>query len=344
MKHTFFGQAHLTAVVLVAASLVGGCSVGASDASGNGSEKAVAYPTQGISILAPGSPGGGWDTRARGISQALTECKIINQQVTVSNKPGAGGTVGLAEFVQHKGDMHQLVVMDTVTVLGAIAVNKSPIDLKSLAPVAGLTSSPSAIVVPKNSPYQDLKSLLADLKAKPKSVKWTGGSLGGSDHIQAALLAKSQGVSPTEINYVPTGGGGETVSLLLSGAATVGISTVTELRSQIKAGELKALAVALKVGGQKIEGIDAPSLAELGLDSAAVGSIGGVLAPSGLSKPQQQAIVDMVGKMRDTTCWKDVLKRSSWVDAWMPGDEFGNLIKRQEGQITEVLKELGLVK
>lgn len=343
MKRTFSGPAHRAAVVLVTASLIGACSVGAADDDAEGGEKTVAYPTQGISVLAPGSPGGGWDTRARGISQALAQCKVIDQKVTVSNKPGAGGTVGLAEFVRHKGDMHQIVVMDTVTVLGAIAVNKSPIDLKSLTPVAGLTSSPSAVVVPKDSPYQDLKSLLAELKTKPKSVKWTGGSLGGSDHIQVALLAKSQGVSPAEINYVPTGGGGETVSLLLSGAATVGISSVTEFRSQIEAGELKALAVTLTVEGQKIEGIEAPSLAELGLEKAAVGSIGGVLAPSGLSKSQQQSIVAMVQKMRDTTCWKDVLERSSWVDAWTPGDEFGDLIKRQEGQINEVLKELGLV-
>ncbi|MEU0071243.1 tripartite tricarboxylate transporter substrate-binding protein [Streptomyces sp. NPDC006332] len=257
---------------------------------------------------------------------------------------GAGGTIGLADFVQHKGDPHQLVVMDTVTVLGGIAVNKSPVDLRSLTPVAGLTKSPSAIVVPKNSPYDDLESLLAQLKKKPKSVKWTGGSLGGADHIQAALLAKSQGVTPSKFNYVPTGGGGETVSLLLSGAATVGISTVTELRGQIEAGDLKVLALAEKSEGQEIKGIDAPSLAELGLEEAALGSVGGVLAPSALSDAQQQAIVKMMRKMRDTSCWKSVLKRNDWADAWTPGDEFGGLIEKQEGQVNEVLKELGLVK
>ncbi|MEV0774791.1 tripartite tricarboxylate transporter substrate-binding protein [Streptomyces sp. NPDC050428] len=341
MKNT--NTYYRTAAVLVAAGLVGGCAVGAAD-EGDGGDKTVAYPTEGISVLAPGSPGGGWDTRARGMSEALAKCDLIDEKVTVSNKPGAGGTIGLSEFIEHKGDMHQLMVMDTVTMLGGIAVNKSPVDMKSLTPVAGLTSSPSAIVVPKNSPYNDLKSLLADLEKKPKSIKWTGGSLGGADHIQAALLGKSRGVSPDRINYVPTGGGGETVSQLLSGAATVGISTVTELRGQIEAGELKVLALSEKSEGQEIEGIDAPSLAELGLEEAAVASVGGVLAPSGLSDAEQQAVVDTVRKMRGSSCWKDVLKRNNWTDAWTPGDEFADLIRKQEGQVNGVLKELGLVK
>jgi putative tricarboxylic transport membrane protein len=340
MRHA---SAACLAATFLTASLVGGCAAGDPDDGAGSGGQAVAYPTKGISVLAPGSPGGGWDTRARGMSQALTECKVTDKQVTVSNKPGAGGTVGLAEFAKHQGDMHQLVVMDTVTVLGGIAVNKSPVDLKSFTPIAGLTSSPSAVVVPRKSPYRDLKSLLAELKAKPKSVKWTGGSLGGGDHIQAALLARSAGVSPNEINYVPTGGGGESMSLLLSGAATVGIATVTEIRGQVEAGELTVLAITRKAEGQRIEGIDAPSLGELGLDNAAVGSIGGVLAPAGLSAAQQQTVVDLVRKMRDTTCWQDVLKRSNWVDAWTPGAEFGDLIKQQEGQINGVLQELGLL-
>ncbi|MFJ3951321.1 tripartite tricarboxylate transporter substrate-binding protein [Streptomyces sp. Je 1-4] len=344
MKNMHVKPARRAAAVLTAAGMLSSCAVGTADDAKDGGGKTVAYPTKGISVLAPGSPGGGWDTRARGMSQALTQCKVIREKATVSNKPGAGGTIGLAEFLKHKGDAHQLVVMDTVTVLGGIAVNKSPVDLKSLTPVAGLTSSPSAVVVPKDSPYKDVKSLLADLRKKPKSIKWTGGSLGGGDHIQAALLGKSRGVSPDKINYVPTGGGGETVSLLLNGAATVGISTLTELRGQIEAKALKVLAFTEKPKGQEIKGIDAPSLAELGLEAAAVRSVGGVLAPSGLSGAQQQAVVDTVRKMRNSSCWKDVLKRNDWADAWTPGDRFGDLIQHQEGPVNKVLEELGLVK
>jgi hypothetical protein len=92
-----------------------------------------------------------------------------------------------------------------------------------------------------------------------------GGSLGGGgDHIQAAPLAKSQGVAPGDLNHVPTGGGGETVSLLLSGAAT---ASFTEVREQFQAGSLKALTIALEADGPKIEGVEGVSFAALGLRS-----------------------------------------------------------------------------
>lgn len=322
-------------------ALAGGCAMGSADESGKASAE---YPAKGISILAPGSTGGGWDTRARGISEALTKCKVISQKVTVSNRPGAGGTIGLAEFVKHKGDAHQLIVMDTVTVLGGIATNKSPIDLGTLTPIAGLTTGASTIVVPAKSKYRDLKGLLADFKQDPKGVAWTGGSLGGGDHIQVALLAKRTGVPTDKINYVPTGGGGETVSLLLSGAATAGLATLTEVRSQIEAGELRPLVITDKSGAQPVQGIDAPTLEELGLADATVETVGGVLAPPGISAAEQQAIVSMVDEMRRTDCWKQVLQRSNWSDAWTPGDRFGQLITKQKDQVTTALQELGLAK
>ncbi|MEU0071244.1 hypothetical protein ABZ027_17105 [Streptomyces sp. NPDC006332] len=87
MRNPYVRPAVRAAAVLMAASLISSCAVGAAD-SGRDSGKAVAYPTKGISLLAPGSPGGGWDTRARGMALALTQCKVIDQKVTVSNKPG----------------------------------------------------------------------------------------------------------------------------------------------------------------------------------------------------------------------------------------------------------------
>ena len=84
MKRQLVTPLSRAAALLLAASLIGGCAVGAEDGAGNGEEKAVAYPTKGISVLAPGGAGGGWDTRARGMSQALTQCKVISEQVTVT--------------------------------------------------------------------------------------------------------------------------------------------------------------------------------------------------------------------------------------------------------------------
>ncbi|MEV0624101.1 tripartite tricarboxylate transporter substrate binding protein [Nonomuraea sp. NPDC050404] len=324
----------LLAAAAVAVSLTG-CAVGEStDAGGD-------YPSKALSIMAPGSPGGGWDTRARGLSSALSECKVADVDATVTNVPGAGGTIGLAQFAKKQGDPYQLMVMDSVTMLGGIVNNKSPVDLSSLTPVAGLSRGPSAIVVAKKSPYKDLKALLDDMEAKPHSVKWTGGSLGAPGHMTVAGLAKARGVAAKEVNFVPTAGGGESLNLLLSGAATVGLDTVAELRPQIEAGELRPLAVDSE---ERTPGIDAPTMKELGLGGEAVSTLAGVLAPAGLSKEQQQDVIGLLDKVRQSSCWKKVLERNSWTEDWKPGDEFGKVLAEQRTQVTTILGELGIGK
>jgi putative tricarboxylic transport membrane protein len=323
-------------IAMLLGLVVSGCAVGPA----TGSDPGSGYPERGISILAPGSTGGGWDTRARGMEDALTRCGVITQDVTVTNTPGAGGTIGLAAFVTKQGDPYQLMVMDTMTMLGGIVRNHSPIDLATLTPIAGLTESVGAILVPAGSTYTDLGTLLADMKADPQRVSWVGGSLGGPDHIAVAALADASGIPVNRINYVPTGGGGEATSLLLSGASTAGVGTLAEVKAQIAAGDLRVLAITNS--NERVAGIDAPTLVELGYGAANLASRGGVLAPPGLTKEQQQAIVDMVAKMRDTDCWRETLRQNNWVDGWLPGDDFGRLIVDHRDRVTAILTQLGL--
>ncbi|WP_431929520.1 Bug family tripartite tricarboxylate transporter substrate binding protein [Nonomuraea jabiensis] len=324
----------LLAAAAVALTL-SGCAVGEAAESGGG------YPSKPLSIMAPGSPGGGWDTRARGIASSLSECKVADVDTTVTNVPGAGGTIGLAQFAKKKGDPYQLMVMDSVTMLGGIVNNKSPVDLATLTPVAGLSRGPTAIVVAAKSPYKDLKSLLDAMEAKPHSVKWTGGSLGGPGQMTVAGLAKERNVAAKDVNFVPTAGGGESLNLLLSGAATAGIDTVAELRAQISAGELRVLSVDSE---ERVAGIDAPTMKELGLANAAISTLAGVLAPAGLTKEQQQDVIGLLDKVRQTSCWKKVLERNNWVEDWRPGDQFGQVLAQQRTQVTTILGELGLGK
>lgn len=101
-------------------------------------------------IMAPAAAGGGWDQTARAMQSALVE-DGISDRVEITNVPGAGGTVGLAQFVRDaKGDPGQLLVGGSVMV-GAIIANHSPITLASVTPIARLTGEQEAIVVPASS-------------------------------------------------------------------------------------------------------------------------------------------------------------------------------------------------
>lgn len=317
--------------------LLTGCEVGESSAEDNSAAKE--YPTQKINVLAPGSTGGGWDTRARAIQSGLADCDVTNQTVSVTNVPGAGGTIGLSDFVEHKADPYNLMVMDTMTMLGGIIRNDSPYDLSELTPIAGLTIARSTIVVPADSPLKSMDDLREAFKKDPKALAWAGGSLGGPDHLMAALLAKHDGVDVSDLNYVATGGGGEVVSLLLSGSAKVAISTYTELESQIEAGDLRALAV---TGAEPKEGLDAPTLEELDLGDIDAASTGGILAPPQVSDADADAVAGMVEKLHGTECWTEALKKNSWEDAYSGREEFAKTVKEDKSKISEILDELEL--
>ena len=168
---------------------------------------AMAAPAfaQELSIVAPAAPGGGWDQTARSLQAAL-QTEGIAKNVQVTNIPGAGGTIGLAQFVsQRKGDPEALIVGGYVMV-GAILTNASPVTLDQVTPIARLTGEYEAIVVPTSSPIKTIGDLVAQLKADPGTVSWGGGSAGGTDHITVGLIAKAAGVEPTKINYIPFSG------------------------------------------------------------------------------------------------------------------------------------------
>src|SRR6476659_1025843 len=128
-----------------------------------------------LKIMAPAAPGGGWDQTARSMQQALTQGGIA-KSVQVTNVPGAGGSIGIAQFVNAaKGDGNQLMVMGYVMV-GALLTNKSPVTLDQTTPIARLTAEYEALVVPADSPIKNAKELAAAVKADPAKVTWAGGS------------------------------------------------------------------------------------------------------------------------------------------------------------------------
>ena len=160
----------------------------------------------------------------------------------VYNVAGAGGTIGLSQFVRLGGDPTQLMTTGLIMV-GAVEANKAPNSLADTTPLVRLTTDYGVIVVPAESPLQDMKGVADAMRADVGKVSISGGSAGGAEQILAGLLAKAVGANPADVSYVAHSGGGEALSTLLSGRSTIGISGVSEISSQIKAGTVRALAV-----------------------------------------------------------------------------------------------------
>jgi putative tricarboxylic transport membrane protein len=290
-------------------------------------------------IMAPAAPGGGWDQTARTMQTVLQE-DGISKSVQVVNVPGAGGTIGLAQFVnQAKGDPSQLIVGGYVMV-GAILTNASPVTLSDVTPIARLTGEYEAVVVPASSPIKSMKELVEKLKADPGSVSWGGGSAGGTDHIAAGLIAKAVGVDPTKVNYIAYSGGGEALAAILGGQVTAGISGYGEFEAQIKAGALRLLAVS---SDKRIEGLDAPTFKEEGVD-VAVQNWRMVAAAPGITAEQKAAITADIEKMAKSKPWQDALAAKGWQDTFLAGEAFDKQLAADVASTTTILKDIGLVK
>jgi putative tricarboxylic transport membrane protein len=290
-------------------------------------------------LIAPAAPGGGWDQTARTM-QTVMQDEGIAGNVQVTNVPGAGGTIGLAQFVnQSKGNPEALIVGGYV-MLGAILTNASPVDLTMVTPIARLTGESEVIVVPASSEIQTMADLVTKLKADPGAVSWAGGSAGGTDHIAAGLIAKAVGVDPTKVNYIAYSGGGEALAAILGNQVTVGVSGYGEFESQIEAGTLRALAVS---GDARIEGLDAPTLKEAGVD-VSLENWRMVAAAPGITPEQEAAITADITKMAQSESWKKALADRGWIDRFQSGEEFRKQLAEDTTATATILKAIGLVK
>jgi putative tricarboxylic transport membrane protein len=311
-------------MLLVAAALVGASSASAQ---------------MELKIMAPAAPGGGWDQTARSMQQALMESGAA-KSVQVTNIPGAGGTIGIAQFVNGaKGDGNQLMVNGFVMV-GAILLNKAPVTLDQVTPIARLTQETQVIVVPANSPHKTAKDLAEAVKKDIAKVTFAGGSAGGVDHIMAALFAAAAGADASKINYVPFSGGGESLAAIMGGKVTAGISGYGEYEGQIKAGKLRAIGV---TSPERMAGVDVPTFKEQGIDLVLT-NWRSVVAPPGITEAQKKALVDTIEKMVKSESWKTVLKQKGWDDAYLAADEFAAFLKEEQTRVAAVLKSVGLVK
>ncbi len=326
--------AALTAATVV---LVTGCGATADRGAEPGGAAASDEPLTGLRFMVPNTPGSGYDTTARAAAKVMDDIGVT-KSVEVFNLAGAGGTVGLSRVVSEKGNGKLLLQMG-LGVVGAQYTNKSEAKLDQTTPIAKLIEESGAIVVPKDSPYQNITDLVNAWKADPKAMAVGGGSSpGGPDHLLPMQLAQTVGIDPKDVNFVAYDGGGDLLPAILGGKVAFAASGFGEFLDQVEAGEVRVLAIS---GAERVEAVDAPTLKESGIDLVFT-NWRGVVAPPEISEADKTALVAAFTTMHASEEWKEVLKKNGWTDAFLPADQFAPFLTEQTTAVQDTLSKLGL--
>jgi putative tricarboxylic transport membrane protein len=324
----------LTVGAVAAGLVLTGCGTTAEGGSASGGNDG---PITGLRLMIPNSPGSGYDTTGRAVAQVMEDADLA-KGIEVFNLEGAGGTVGLQRLVNEDGNADMLMQMG-LGVVGAQFSNKSEATLDQTTPIAKLIEEAEAIVVPANSPFQSLDDLVTAWKADPGNTPVGGASNpGGPDHLTPMLLAQEVGVTPADVNYVAYDGGGELLAGILGGDIKFAATGVGEVSESAASGDVRILAV---TSDKPVEGVDAPTLTDEGVDLTFTNWRGIVAAP-GISDDEKQRFVDAITKMHDSDQWKKTLADQGWTDAFVTGDEFTSFLGDESDRVESVLSGLGL--
>ncbi len=314
---------------VVALLLVTGCGVTRGDES-RGLHR--------LRMMVPNSPGGGYDLTARTAVKVMEDTDITGR-IEVFNVIGAGGTVAMARLMNEKGN-DDLMMMMGLGVVGAVYTNGSSARASDAMALAKMVEEQEGILVPGDSPFRTIGELVAAWKADPAKVTIGGGSSpGGPDHLFPMETARAVGVDPRKVNYITYDGGGDLLTALLGRKIAAGTTGLGEFVDQIEAGQVRVLAVS---GAKRVEGIDAPTLSEAGIDLTFT-NWRGILAPPGISGEARDAMVRALTDLHATQQWRDALAKNGWSDAFSTGEDFEQFLRDQDHRVSTTLSELGLL-
>ncbi|MFB9313426.1 Bug family tripartite tricarboxylate transporter substrate binding protein [Nocardioides plantarum] len=290
-----------------------------------------------LQMMIPNSPGGGYDLTGRAAAKAL-EDNDLTGRFEITNVLGASGTVAMQRLANSEG-ADDLVMTMGLGVVGAVYTNRSDARVSDMTPIARLVEEQEGLLVPADSPFKTVDDLVEAWEADPGSVTIGGGSSpGGPDHLFPFQLAQEVGIEPRDVTYVPYDGGGPLTTALLGEKIDVGTSGLGEFEGQIEDGSLRVLAVS---GEERLDGVDAPTLTESGIDLVFT-NWRGVLAPPDISQEQVDYLVDLFTEMHDTDEWREALALNGWTDNFATGEEFTTFLEEQDRRVEDTLKELGL--
>lgn len=300
------------------------------------SSLAMAQSAKPLTLIVPFAPGGGSDTSARLVSNALGT--HLGQAVIIENKPGAAGVIGADQVARAHPDGSTVLLGNIGTQsINPILYKKLPYDAKTaFAPVSLIAELPQVLLIHPGVPAKDVSALIALLKAQPGKLSYSTSGAGSSMHLAGEMFKSA---TQTDIQHVPYRGGGPAIADLLAGHVQISFATVLESMGHIKSGKLRALAV---TGEKRVPVLpDVPTVAETVPGFKSISWVG-ILAPA---KTPRIAIDRLALAIRDTVAQPEIaqkLNEQGAVARTTTPAQFAALIQSDHATYAQLIADKGI--
>lgn len=301
-------------------------------------------PTKPVEFVVTSGPGGGTDNFARVIQSIITKHKFFEQPIVVVNKGGGSGAEGYIHGKAGKGDPHR-VVFGTNNAYLLPHVAKLGYKLSDLTPVSALALDEFIIWVNSSAPYNDAKSYVDAVKAKPGTFKMAGSQSKDTDQTLTSMIQMATGAKWI---YVPFQGGGAANVQLAGGHVDSNVNNPNENIGQWKAGAIKPLCVfspnRLAKGEPVHDGKgwgDIPTCKEAGLPIETFQMPRTVWLPADVPADAVSFYADVMEKVSKTPEWQEFIARTSQTGRFMKGKELADFIAKDEAANRKVFEAEG---
>lgn len=302
------------------------------------SAHAQAWPSRTITMIVPYPPGGGTDAVARPIAEKIS--KTLGQSVIVDNKAGASGLIGMGALAKAAPDGHTILVgLSTQFVINPFLFRKLPYDPnEDVALVSQIAEAPIVLLAHPSLPADDVQSVLAYIRANSSKLSYGSYGIGSASHLSGAHLSQ---ITEGDMTHVAYKGEAPMITDLVGGQVPMGFGSVTQARSMIEAGKLKALGV---TGEKRIAALpDLATFSEQGVNDDVFRTVGWIAmaAPGGTPKAVIQRLADEV---KAACALPDVRERISGLGFEAVGrgpEEFAEIAKADAQIWGRLVKQTG---
>jgi putative tricarboxylic transport membrane protein len=293
-------------------------------------------PTKPVEFIVHTGPGGGADVLARFIAQTIEKENLAPVRFQVNNKSGGGGLTAMAYVAEKKGDTHAIAVFTGNWLTNPLTRAEAKFTIKDMTPVSRLVLEPALIAVKADSPFKTLKDFIDEAKAKPKTLKQSGGSTTSRDNVVRQLLMKNTGA---DWAYISFPGGGERIAALLGGHVNMMVIEPQEAGEHIKAGNMRVIA---QVSDKRLAGYpNVPTIKEAGYDIPNVPQVRGIVMPPGVAPDVVAYYEDLFLRLSKTPTWRKYLDEQQFVDGYQKSADLAKFFDSFTDQMRVILKEAG---